>query len=369
MRDTDGMFSTGQDSEGRLEILYLGSNNGTSLQRAQSLRRLGHAVSILDPERHLPSGRLPQSWMHHTGALGFGSFVRTRVNAEVGEAEFDVIWVDGGSLISPELLRDLKSHARVTINYNIDDPYGTRDSNKWRLYRRAVPEYDLVVVVRDCNLAEAFQLGAKDALLVLRSADEVAHAPRQLSSADVERWASEVAFVGTWLPERGAFLARLIQLGVPLALWGDRWMNAGEAAILRPCWRGPAIYGDDYALAIQSAKVCIGMLSKGNRDLSTTRTFEIPHLGGLLCAERTREHEALYQEDVEAVFWSSADECAEKCDRLIRDERRRVEVARRGRLRCLRNRTTNQHVMKHILSRVTARLRPQAAELSSRCQQ
>ena len=67
---------------------------------------------------------------------------------------------------------------------------------------------------------------------------------------------------------------------------------------------GPAIYGDDYLKAIQLAKVSLGLLSKGNRDLHTTRTFEIPYCGGLLCAERTSEHLQLYQEDVEAVYWS-----------------------------------------------------------------
>jgi spore maturation protein CgeB len=95
--------------------------------------------------------------------------------------------------------------------------------------------------------------------------------------------------------------------------------------------------------------VSLGLLSKGNRDLTTQRSFEIPYLGGVLCAERTSEHVALYREDFEAVFWSTPEECAEKCMQLLRDEQRRERLAINGRHRCLRNGTTNEYVMAQIL--------------------
>jgi spore maturation protein CgeB len=336
-----------------LSILYLGRNSGTSLHRALSLRRLGHKVRILDAQRFLPRNRLVDYWSHHTGACGFGRFVRVRVLEAIQSEESDLVWVDGGDVICPELVRDLKHQARSIINYNIDDPYGSRDSNKWRLYLRSVPFYDLVAVVRDCNIAEASKAGARDVMRVRMSSDEVAHSPRHILSSEQARWKSEVAFVGTWMPERGPFLARLVELGVPLTIWGDRWPKAKEWPILRPYWRGPALQDDDdYAMAVQCAKVCIGLLSKGNRDLSTTRSFEIPQLGGVLCAERTSEHLALYKEDVEAVFWSDAEECAEKCQWLLGQEELRSQMARNGQLRAARNETRNEVVMNQIISQV-----------------
>jgi spore maturation protein CgeB len=342
-----------------LSILYLGRYVGTSRDRANSLRRLGHNVRVLDPESSLPYKRLWEYWNHHMGAACLGPLIRARVLSNLGLEEFDVVWVDGGALVSPQLVRDLKRRARFVINYNLDDPYGTRDANKWNLYLRSVPLYDLIVVVRDCNVAEAFSMGARDVLRIHRSADEVAHAPRQMSGSERSQWKSEVAFVGTWMPERGPFFARLIERGVPVSIWGYRWDKAEEIKILRPHWRGPAIYDDDYAFAIQCAKVCIGILSRGNRDLCTQRTFEIPHLGGLLCAERTREHQSLYEEDVEAVFWSDADECAERCDQLLKDDNRRERIAREGQLRSFRNATTNEAVLKEVLARATMRLQPE----------
>jgi len=340
-----------------LSILYLGRNSGTSRHRAFALSRLGHNVQFLDAHSFLPANQLIDYWIHHTGAQGFGNFIRARILKAIRSAEYDLVWVDAGDVICPGLVRELNKLAKFVINYNIDDPYGSRDANKWRLYLRSVPFYDLVVVVRACNVAEAFKAGAKDVLRVHMSSDDVAHAPRKISTIDRTIWNSEVAFIGTWMPERGPVLARLAERGIPLAIWGDRWPKAKEWPILSSHWRGPGLYNDDdYAMAVQGAKVCVGLLSKGNRDQCTTRSFEIPQLGGLLCAERTPEHRALYTEDVEAVFWNDPDECAEKCRRLLDDEIWRGQVARNGQLRAIQNGTSNEGVMSQIISRVFSRV-------------
>src|SRR5262249_14700291 len=101
----------------------------------------------------------------------------------------------------------------------------------------------------------------------------------------------------------------------------------------------------------------LGLLSKGNRDAVTQRSFEIPYLGGGLCAERTLEHCQLYEEDNEAVFWSSADECAAQCLQVLQDEQRRGRIALNGQARCLNNKTTNEAVLAQILSEALGRER------------
>jgi len=253
-------------------------------------------------------------------------------------------------LVGPGLVRALRRSCGTVINYNLDDPFGHRDRRLWRLYLKSVPLYDLIVVVRDENTAEALTLGATKVLRVFRSADEVAHAPRVLDDSDWQRWGSDVLFVGTCMTERGPFLAELVRLGVPLTIYGGLWERATDWPILRPFWRGQGLSNpDSYAKAIQCSKVCLGLLSKGNRDLHTQRSLEIPYLGGLLCAERTTEHLALYREDEEAIFWSSAEECATECFQILDNPQARKNIAAKGRMRCVSNLTTNENVMARIL--------------------
>jgi spore maturation protein CgeB len=339
----------------RLNILYLGSGAGTSRHRALALERLGHGVTVIDPRGLLPASRVIDRWIHHTGGVLLDQLISKRLPRGLGHATFDLLWIDGGALLTAMLVRELRSRCRFAINLNVDDPFGGRDGRKWRNYLGALDANDLVIVVRKENVDEALRSGARNAMFVYRSADEVAHAPRQLTPEDHLRWDSKVLFVGTWMPERGPFLARLVQLGVPLSIFGDRWHKAKEWRELCARWRGPGIYNDDeYAKAVQCAGVCLGLLSKGNRDLSTTRSFEIPYLGGVLCAERTVEHLELYSEGVDAVFWSTPEECAAKCGQLLRDEEWRSALSRNGRARCVRNRTLNESVLDEILSSVAS---------------
>jgi spore maturation protein CgeB len=333
-------------------ILYIGPDTGTSRHRAQALRRLGHETFIIDPSTFLSASRLVRAWNWRTGAMFLEDYVRRCVLSHICFKRFDLVYVDGGELIGPSLVRQLKRRFPVVINYNLDDPYGERDGRRFRLYLRSVTLYDLIVVVRDENVPEAVEIGARNVLRVHRSADEIAHLPRMISELDRAKWSSKVMFVGTWMPERGGFMARLLELGVPLSIYGDRWQKAREWPILSAAWRGPGLHiDDDYARAIQCAQVSLGLLSKGNRDRTTQRSFEIPFLGGTLCAERTQEHCQLYKEDQEAVFWSTPEECATKCMQLLEDEPQRKRIALNGRNRCLRNNTTNEAVMAQILNK------------------
>jgi spore maturation protein CgeB len=340
----------GSDIKKSLAILYVGRDSGTSRHRALALQRLGHDVFIIDPATLFPRGRFVHTWTWQTGGLFLQRYVCRQLLAKIPTTGFELVYVDAGELVGPRLARELKRRFGTIINYNVDDPFGLRDGQRWRLYLASVPLYDLMVVVRDCNVPEAFAAGASNVLRVHRSADELAHAPRSFSEEDRKRWASEVSFVGTWMPERGPFMARLVASGVPLAIYGDRWHKAKEWTVLQPHWRGPGLYDDNYAKAIQCTKISLGLLSKGNRDLATQRSFEIPHLGGVLCAERTTEHAQLYREDEEAVFWDTPEECAMKCMQLLQNEQRRKHLAVNGQIRCLKNNTTNEAVMAQVVS-------------------
>jgi spore maturation protein CgeB len=308
-------------------------------------------MQLVSPEDFVPNLPLMSRWQRYAGSIGLASMVRKRLLQHLSSsARFDLVWVDSGGLVSRELVESLKRFGKPVLNYNVDDPYGDRDVNSWLQYRRAVSAYDVVVVVRKENIEEARALGARKVLLVYRSADEVAHAPIQLSEEERAKWATEVLFVGTGFPERGAFFAEVVRHGVPLSIYGSRWQKLREWNAIRPYWKGPNLLEKyTYAAAITSAKVCLGLLSKQNRDLHTTRSLEIPSLGGVFCAERTPEHLALYEENKEAVFWSSPEECAVKCKALLADDAWRRSVAENGHRRYLENGWTNEKVAEKIL--------------------
>ena len=335
-----------------LKILYLGDDHphSTSAHRAFALRRLGHEVKIVNPLAALPRGPLVRAISTRLGFAPFVLWINTVLRRKLGGDVFDLAWIDSGADVSPGFHRWLQRRGIRILNYNIDDPFGSRDGRKWDLYRRSVPYHDSTVVVREENIGEALAAGARRVLRVYRSYDPAAHAPLELAAAEREKWSSEVVFVGAWMPERGPFMSRLLDLGVPLSIWGHSWQKAKEWPRLSVCWRGSAIHGTDYVKAIQCSKIALGLLSAGNRDLHTTRSAEVPFIGGaIFCAQRTREHSWLFEENREAVFWDDAEECARKCAELLRDAPRRSSMAAAARRRIMARRLSNDEVLAGII--------------------
>lgn len=336
-------------------ILYLGTQSGTCLDRANAYRRLGHQVVHIDPRQLLPETVWTDRVTWRLGGHLLAPWLKPRLARVLADLpRFDVCHVDCGEWVTPDVVKLLRNSSDTVISYCIDDPTGPRDGLRFKAYRQSASAYDLLVVMRQANVQEVKALGARRILRVFMSADEVSHAPRPINAHDQSSWASDVLFLGSWMPERGPFLKGLIERGVPLSIRGAHWQKAPEWPLLQPFWLGGAISGDDYARAIQCAKVNLGLLSKGNRDLHTTRTMEVPAVGGVLCAERTSEHESLYASDQEAAFWSSVDECARQCHALLAHDAHRRAMALAGQKRLQRNGNMNERVLQRILDEVAS---------------
>lgn len=330
-------------------ILYLGPLNGTSKHRHDALLRLGYEVHAVEPRGLLPASPWIDRFEWHVSPALLGLALEARLFPHIAGRHYDVALVDSGSLLTRNAIRRLHRQCERVINFNHDDPFGTRDRTRFSAFRDAIPEYDLLTVVREPNVQEAYALGARKVLRRFMVSDEVAHAPRPVPLDQHEKWRSDVAFIGSWMPERGEFLLDLIRRGVPLSIFGPGWSKAPEWAQLRPHHRADYLDGDEYAYAVLSAKVSLGLLSKGNRDGHTTRSMEIPALGGLFCGERTEEHAALYLDGVEAVLWRDAAECASACLALLADESRRADIAARGHERQRLNAHTSESLLSAML--------------------
>ncbi|RZL02116.1 MAG: glycosyltransferase family 1 protein [Rubrivivax sp.] len=342
-----------------MRVLYLGASDlsSTSRHRAEALRRLGHEVDLLDPyqavKRHTQG--LLGALHYRTGYVMTRRVIQRWLADELASASaYDVCWVDNGELLSRSALLQLQIRARQLVLFNHDDPSGTRDRARFMTLRGAIPTYDLCVVVRPMNVREFRQLGARDVLRVWMRYDEVAHQPLDATRPVDAQYDNDIVFIGRRMngEDRDLFMLALIQRGLKPAIWGDNWQSSKVWPALRPHWRGSSLSGQAYVDAIRGAKVCIGMLSKGNRDQHTTRTMEIPAARGLLCAERTDEHLELYRDGEEAVFWSSPEECAAQCQSLLADPVRREGIRQAGHRRLLINQVGNEDLCRTVLQRL-----------------
>lgn len=348
------------------KILYLGNNDpaGTSRHRADALRRLGHEVIVQDPDALVASLYLAKQlepFHVRTGYVFVQHWVMEWLTRVIEQSPIpDLIWVNSGEKFGRECLKMLKQIGVPIVLYSNDDPTGGRDGRRFDSLIKALPYYDLCAVVREVNVAEFKNLGAKKVIRIWMSYDEVVHRPfAHVSEVPQEYW-SDIVFIGTWMrhENRDEILLSLINKGFQVAIYGNRWEKSKYWKDLRPYFKGHNLSGRNYVAAIQGAKVCLGLLSKGNRDMHTQRSLEVPYAGGLFCAERTLEHSELYVADQEAVFWSNPEECALVCEKLLNDKARRQYVLENGMARVRQNKVGNEDACFTILKEVGMALVP-----------
>lgn len=340
-----------------MKIVYIGDSqeSSTSFHRASALVRLGHDVEIFDPYLNLnvlTKNVIVNKFHYITGYQFLQKKIYDWLIDKFSKVStIDLIWVDGGELFGPRHLSFLKKIAKKVVLYNIDDPTGNRDKGRFRSLIKSLIYYDLCVVVRNSTFDEIKQMGGK-VLLVSRSYDEVAHKEIDSSTNIPEHFISDVTFIGTWIKneQRDLFLLQLLNAGINVKVWGDRWEKAKNWNEIRNIYQGPSLKGEEYVMAIKGAKICLGLLSKGNRDLHTTRSLEIPYAGGLLCAQRTIEHTEMFLDNVEAVFWENIDECIKVCQKLLMDSQLNQKIRVNGKTKVLKLGVGNENVCKHILN-------------------
>ncbi len=341
-----------------MRILYFGDNGSSSnsLRRAQALERLGHDVSIFNPAEALV-GLFANKWVsfvnYRTGfrfADGvFQSWLQSIINNLSNKP--DICWVNSGEFFSGEFVQRLKDLGCPVILFNNDDPTGGRDKGLWSTLVKAIPYYDLCVTPRRPTENDMQRLGAKKTMRVWMSYDEIVHQPPASDETIPDAFISDVVFVGTWIKSenRHLLLRQLLDQGLRVKIWGSRWDRSPDSKLLAACLQGGPLYGRSYVEAIAGAKICLGLLSKGNRDQHTRRSVEIPFSGGLLCGERTAEHLELYRDGVEAVFWDDPEECVSQCVKLLSDDtyREKIRIAGSNRVRELK--VGNEDICRQVL--------------------
>ncbi|MGP8050748.1 MAG: glycosyltransferase [Desulfobaccales bacterium] len=282
----------------------------------------------------------------------------TRTNQQIRQwlrrDKFDLLWVDKGLEVKPATLREARElRPKITIVGYSPDDMGSRH-NQSKNFRACLPYYDWYCTTKTYNVRELKGLGCPRVMFTGNAYDPHTHRPLDLSAGEREQWGGPVGFIGGFEEQRAEAIYFLAENGVRVSIWGNGW--AKNCKVKNPNLRimGRSQYGDDYAKAICSLDICLGFLRKVNRDLQTTRSVEIPACGAFMLAERTQEHQELFQEGAEAEFFGSQEELLEKVRYYLAHEPERREIARAGRERCLRSGYSYPERLTEILSAISA---------------
>ena len=323
--------------------------NNTSIHRVRALESLGCKVRVIDSDVTGGSGlgilgqRIQFRLFRHRLPVPLSDPARdnARLLAAVQKGPWDVIWLEKALTINRQTLRAVRDQCPTSriVGFSPDDMNARH--NQSQQFLEALPHYDCFITTKTYNVDELGKLGCPKVVFVDNGFDPDTFRPLPYTEDDQRRLGGDVGFIGSFEEQRAEAMAYLAQNGVAVRVWGGGWHRYRKSVPNLRLER-TEIWGDDYAIACRAFRINLGFLRKINRDQQTTRSVEIPACGGFMLAERTQEHQALFEEGIEAEFFSSVQELLEKCRFYLRNPAKRMEVAESGLRRCYRSGYSNK---------------------------
>ena len=363
-----------------MRILFVGylGRGQTSGMRCEGLRRLGHEIEAVD------AGSVWRGASYLARQIGQATLRSARIdefNAEVIRAAVrlrpTLVWAEKQEYLQPSTVEQLKKLGASVLHYN-PDPYFSLSWKQTRFADECLKLYDVLVVTKRYELAAYRDHCRGRVIYSPLGYDPVGHAPPRVSLVETR----DVAFVGGWEPRRERLLTKAARTKARVTVWGYGWaiaqgsranpFRALRLGRLTPAHRlylgdratelsdaigkgesgNGEIYENEYAAAIASSGISLGFVREICPDQHTTRTFEIPAIGGFMLADRTEEHLEFFEEGKEAEFFASEDEYVDKLTYYLLNKGERERIAKAGHERCMHSGYSYDDRMKEVLSQL-----------------
>jgi spore maturation protein CgeB len=192
--------------------------------------------------------------------------------------------------------------------YSTDNPFNPAVSSAEVV--KALPYWDVIATPRRASIPKLKEYCRGNVLYLPFGYDPDLHYPEQAATQkEKERLTSDVVFIGGCDPDRVPYLDSLARAeDIKVHLYGGYYRFTPA---LRRCKKGYA-YGRTYRLVLGATSVAVCLVRRANGDGHVMRTFETPACGAFQLAERTEEHEEIFVENREAVFFDDPQELLDK---------------------------------------------------------
>jgi spore maturation protein CgeB len=337
----------------RRRILYVSTfaSPGTTTFRFEAMRRIGQDVVQFEFRKFEPRLRPLRVFRSR---FPFGPLV-SKINQDlvstVEASRPDVVWFDKPTLFTRETMEAIHTAGARIVFYVQDGPFGPRNDGVWRQFYRVYRMADLHCLVREADVARYHDWGLPFIKTMFSFDPAVQYTPPEgWSDADRDR---EISYIGHPHEERPAFLRKLArQYNLPLSINGNFWQEILGGESLPNLRIGGLLGPDQYRDAIWRSKINLSFVTRANEDDIAHKAVETAACGGFLLTLRTPGHEALLEEDREAVFFSSVEECADKARFYLSRPDLREAIGRRARERAVRSGYDNDTQLTRILNKL-----------------
>jgi len=339
----------------KTNILYVGPlhHGSTCLQRMYALQELGYNVYPLDTKKRPNNPFFVKLYFYILNKFFFVTDYH-RINKKIinliKNNDIQVLWVDKVLFLKNNTLNNVK-----IINLNIKLIFFSPDdmlnpSNQSKYYLQCLPLYDYHITTKSFQINELTSMGAKNVIMMNNAYCPNVHRPIPISFYEKDKIGAEVGFVGFWEKEREEYIEYLAKNNIVVRVWGPWPKYRKYHKNIKV--EGSLVLGDNYAKTICSFDINLCFLRKINRDLQTTRSIEIPACRAFMLAERSNEHQDLFQEGIEADYFETKEELLAKVRYYLQNKEDREKIANAGYNKCLSNGYSYKERLELIIAKI-----------------
>jgi spore maturation protein CgeB len=320
------------------KFLYVGSffKGSTVNQRYHDLSKIFHNIDFVNVNDFFPSYKrgLISIWRR----LGFGlPYIRLKrcLTQKITAFNPEIIFFDKSLYIPPHLLVKIKQKGIKIFHFSNDDQLNPNNQSKF--YLNSIKLYDTHFTTKSYNVLELLNIGAKNVFFVNNATSDYFIKPIQITKEDKVSYGSRVGFIGTYEKERAQSIIYLANNGIEIRIWGHGWNNRPELIHPNLIIENKVLWEEEYIKSICATEINLNFLRKENRDLQTQRSIEIPACKSFMLAEQSIEHENLFENNLEAVFFNSKENLLNEIQYYLSNDQKRREIAINGYQKCISN--------------------------------
>ncbi|HYH13612.1 MAG TPA: glycosyltransferase [Flavisolibacter sp.] len=304
-------------------IAELDPPSASSRQRLWALQQCGVEVYTINKSHYRSNlGKVAShlAWLTKQPLLYYNHRLLQKAILELArQVNPGIIWFEWPRELNVSLLKKLKNLGSkpILISFQDDNPWGDRKLDKWmwKEYFKLIPYFDMHLIKRKGDAEFLKRHGAKDCKIWRHGI----YSPLFHPSIGSHEKKYPVSFVGTCFDKRKELIGYLLEKNIPIHVFGNRWKQRSNLTNKYPEYFHPAVEGEAYADVLRHSQISLGLVSQSNKDEWTMRSYEVPGCGGLIVAEKTNFHEQIFSDGVDALLFSSPEDCSNKLLKMLQD--------------------------------------------------
>jgi spore maturation protein CgeB len=306
-----------------MKILFIGVNNGNSKFTYNAIKKTYPQIKFLDTSKIL--NNFYYKIFYHISPIFFNQIISNFYKKKITKF-YDLVFFFNVEFINEDALKTIKKFSKRTYYYCADNPFVTRDKQRWTLIKKIISKFNFIIFHQKSREKYVGEYKIKKFITIIPPYFKDIHIIN-----GKENIKKNIVFVGSWFPERGKFFYELKKKGFLVDIFGPHWdKDKKYYKYLKEDINLKDLSPREVAKTINKYKIAIGLLSKENEDDITNRCIEIPATGSLLCSERTATLKKILIENKEAVYFNNPNECIKKCNKLLNNPKLRIRIARKG---------------------------------------